>query len=153
MNKVLHAKELQRRYGRKGGKNRVIALSVCPGWVATNILTNDVMGNFVRHHAFTMSAGALAPICALLDNSIPGGSYVSNFHNYIMAQSWSNSFIKMLSYFNIRDSVTDMLGLWVLMTQGMTYGCNIETSSPESYNETLAMTLYEWSDSAVQSYS
>ena len=53
---ILHAKEVMRR--RK--HSHVEMVSVCPGWVATEILPKNLIGSFVKKRAFSPKAGALA---------------------------------------------------------------------------------------------
>ena len=150
--KVLHARELQRRLEKDGGVSALKVLSVCPGWVSTNILPNNLIGNIVRTFAFSSEAAALAPMCALFNDEIRGGSFVANYINFWTSQSWSASFLKGLTKLGIRDETTDVLAGWVLSFQRNSYGCHIEHSSPESYDENLARRLYDWSEQAVEAY-
>lgn len=147
---VLHAKELQRRFEQQGKNIKVF--SICPGWVNTNILPKNALGEFISHRAYSPSAGSLSAVTTIFDTSLKGGEFVSNSKNFWTNQSWSHGFLRLLTRWGIRDWVVDLLGVWILLFQSSTYGRRIEQSSPESYELPLAASLFDWSQSAVQKY-
>jgi len=48
--------------------------------------------------------------------------------------------------------LTHLLAVYVLMTQRFSFKCWFSTSSPESYDEELARSLYDWSRGAVEAW-
>ena len=83
---------------------------------------------------------------------VTGGEFVTNYRNYWLEQSWSPRFFEALSLPAVRGVVGHLLSLWILFTQRMSYGCHISTSSPESYDETLAKELVGWSQQLVDNF-
>jgi len=53
---VLHSKEMTRR----SPSEHIQIVSVCPGWVNTNILPSNPIGKFIKKRAFTTKDGVLA---------------------------------------------------------------------------------------------
>eukprot|EP01034_Spumella_vulgaris_P037895 gene37895-46761_t len=165
---VLHAKELQRRLDSdtfsvtpvsnndtassenstttttpsptKGPQN-VKVVSVCPGWVGTNILPNNPSGNFIRNNAFTTRASIL---CAMLDTSLQGGEFVVNYQIPLTQHESSPLMFRIATFLGIRDIFSDIIALIALTQQSKTYGCHVQKSSAESNDEVLAKSLYDW---------
>jgi NAD(P)-dependent dehydrogenase (short-subunit alcohol dehydrogenase family) len=165
---VLHAKELQRRLDADSfatavssvndtittennvtavetGPRNVKIVSVCPGWVGTNILPPGPAGNFIRNNAFSTRASILAPMCAMLDSSLQGGEFVVNYQIPLTQHSyWSPLMFRVVTFLGVRDMFTDILAVVALLQQSKTYGCHVQQSSAESNDEHLARSLYDW---------
>jgi hypothetical protein len=145
---VLHAKELQRRLDENNVKVRTA--SVCPGFVATNILPDDTMGRFAASLAFNVEQGNLAPMCSLFDPSLKGGEFVGHFENWVSSQRW---LIRLVGALGLREVFINVVVVWVLLFQKRTYGrCRVEPASFEGEDEELARSLFDWSKNEVSRY-
>jgi NAD(P)-dependent dehydrogenase (short-subunit alcohol dehydrogenase family) len=142
---VLHAKELQKRLNAIG-QNSIKVQSVCPAWVATGILPNNLGGHFVGRHAFTPKAAALIPIGAAVKPECKGGEFVAIFQNWFSNQSWSHDLFRKITSWGIRDAACNALSMFILASQGKTYGVHIQPSSPEYDDDDLSSALYDWSE-------
>lgn len=145
---ILHAKEVTKR----SESEHVEMIAVCPGWVSTNILPDNFIGKFIKKRAFKAKDGALAGICALLGPQLSGGEFVTNYRNFWLEQSWTPLFFRMLTVLKIRSIAAHILSIYVLLSQKYSYKCHISTSSPESYDESLAAQLYDWSMSVTSKW-
>lgn len=148
---ILHAKHLQRELALSGSADKVRALSFCPGFVATNILPKDLVGRLVASMAFSTSAGIVGALHALLDDSLPGGAFVTSFSNWLVEQAWSPQLLAWLRRSGLWGSapVTALFAGSVLLFQHRSYGARVGTSSPESLDPELAAQLVAWSRRAV----
>jgi NAD(P)-dependent dehydrogenase (short-subunit alcohol dehydrogenase family) len=145
---VLHAKELQRRLN--GQNLNVRTAAVCPGWVDTGILPNDIGGRIVAKLAFKVEEGILSTMHALFSSNLQGGEFIGNSLNY-----WGSSKTLMIysKKLGVTGPVGDFLAMWLLIFQKMTYGeMYVGPSSLESLDEELSKTLYDWSKAEVSSY-
>lgn len=142
---ILFTNELDRRLKAEGNFNTQV-VSVCPGWVSgTNVAPPGVIGGFIHFCGCRLTAGSFASIGACLHPFLTGGEHVTNYTPF-----WTNTVsFAWLTRLNIRDTMSDLLGLLLLLTQSFSYGCHVVRSSPESYNEQLARELYEWTEAAV----
>jgi hypothetical protein len=57
-----------------------------------------------------------------------------------------------LYQYGFRDAIANMFANFALVTQRLGAHAGPTTSSPESYNTTITMALYDWSYSAIQPY-
>ena len=145
---VLHAKELQRRLNANNVKVRTA--SVCPGFVATNILPDDAVGRVAAALAFDVEQGNLASMCSLFDPALTGGEFVGHFQNWFTAQRW---LIRAISALGLREVFINVVVVWVLLFQKRTYGrCQVEAASMEGEDVELARALFDWSKNEVSQY-
>ena len=148
---VLHAKELQKRLHQQGNSS-VRVHSVCPAWVNTGILPNNAGGAFVSRHAFTPKAASVITIGAALRNDFKGGEFVAIFRNWFTTQPWSHAMFTKLTLWGVRDAACNALSMFILASQGKSYGIHVQPSSPEADDAELARSLFDWSDSAVTKF-
>jgi len=125
-------------------KSDLKALSTCPNWVATNIFPKTAPGQFVYRNAFPVNAAVVGPLYALFSTDINGGEFVTNSKNFWTEQSWSPQLMLLVTKLGIRNLVTDVLGMSLLMFQSYSYGPTISTASTESKDAKLAKDLYDW---------
>ncbi len=142
---VLHAKELQKR-AQAFGSSRLRVHSICPAWVKTGILPDNLGGQFVANKAFTPKAASLAALGAILSNGLQGGEFVSVFQNFFTTQSWSSSMFHTLTALGIRDFACNVLSMWILARQGNSYGFHVQPSSPEAEDADRQKALYNWTE-------
>eukprot|EP00605_Chrysophyceae_sp_TOSAG23-4_P001413 GSChrysophyteH1.ASY1.ANO1.1539.1 assembled CDS len=148
---VLHAKELQ-KYLNIQGENNLKIQSVCPAWVNTGILPENIGGHFVGKYAFTPKAASLIPIGAVVKPELNGGEFVAIFQNWIASRSWSHSLFNKITSWGIRDAACNALSMFILATQGKTYGVHIQRSSPEFDDDAISKNLFDWSDGVLNKY-
>jgi NAD(P)-dependent dehydrogenase (short-subunit alcohol dehydrogenase family) len=146
---ILHSRELQRRLDRKESGVKVV--SICPNWVNTNILPDDIGGRFVASQAFSPSAGTLSALYAAFSPDIKGGDYVSNSRVPILEiPGVLRSILKIPG--KARMITVNILSMVVLGMQKLFYGATVLESSPESYDKPLQRALFVWSKNAVAEY-
>lgn len=149
---ILHARSLQRKYG-------VEAVSVCPTWVGTQIVasTKSIVHSIFSMLAFPFDGFGLSSVFhAMLDVSSidysdqttiasPKDFYVNSGTNDDV------SMFKFLPYSTlpIRDLVLQFTSVYLLLFQRLMPIRETHSSSPESYDENLQDTLYNWSHIAV----
>ncbi|RYH13618.1 SDR family NAD(P)-dependent oxidoreductase [archaeon] len=146
---ILHAKELQRRFN-EDKKTNVKAVSLCPGWVVTNILPGGGLGDFIKSFAFSPRAGILNSMMAIFDHSLHGGEFLTNMVPPLVTLSWFPSLMSLLTTIGIRGVFTDLMALAMVVLQSQSYGYYDMTSSPESNDEGLAELLYDWSEKELR---
>ena len=145
---VLHAKELQRRLN--ASKIKVRTVSICPGWVDTGIIPDNIGGRFVASLAFKVNEGVLSTLCGLFNSGLQGGEFLGNSVNIWARQP---KLFVVASSLGLRNQLGALCAGWILLFQKMTYGkCLVEPSSAESLKEGLAKELYDWSVSEVSAY-
>lgn len=143
---VLHMRELQRRLIAEGRQNDVIALSLCPGWVQTNMIPHGLIGKFINSFNFTVQCSTLAPLSAIFDPSLKGGEFASNYVLPLLNRPWIQSLLMaVFSILPIRPTFIDIFAMFLAMLEARSYGYYVQISSPESKDAKLARGLYDWS--------
>ena len=145
---VLHAKELQKRLKSYGYPHLKI-VSVCPGWVQTNIMQNDIVGYIVRTNSYKIQEGILAPMSAIFDKDLQGGEFVSNQILPLSTYSWFESFMLQITKMGIRDPVVMFLGAMVLCFQSQSYGYHVHRPSAVAEDAKLNAAFYDWTYSEM----
>jgi NAD(P)-dependent dehydrogenase (short-subunit alcohol dehydrogenase family) len=145
---VLHAKELQRRISASGQHVRTVA--VCPGWVDTGMLPENLGGKFVGRLAFQVEEGILSTICGLFDSSLKGGEFLGNSFNIWARQPF---LFVAADQLRIKGPICSFIAMYLLFFQKVSYGkCYVEVSSPDSMDENLSKALYDWSKAEIAQY-
>ena len=145
-----------------GNLSAVKILSVCPGWVGTNIAGKSVLGKVINTFGFPVREGVLVAMAAMFDKGINGGAFASNtkalpffsFHDSVVYESERqimHSMIALVQRLNIRFMLVNMLAGGMLFWQRLAYGFNIIASSAESEDVELAKELFDWTDSELTS--
>ena len=125
-------------------------VSVCPGWVRTNILPPGVLGWFLRKFAFEPRAGILSSMGAIFDKKIEGGEFIANAIAPFVTRSYFPALARKLTAMGLRDGFVDMIALYLVLTQCSSYGLHAIDSSPESLDKDLAKELCDWSESELK---
>lgn len=146
---ILHMKHLQRVLTAKGVTS-VQAVSVCPGWVRTNILPPGLLGSFLRKYAYSPRAGLLSSMAAIFYPNLRGGEFVANSIAPLSTESYFPSLARKLSAWGLRDVFVDLLALCMVVLQCHTYGLNVLSGSPESNDAQLAEELCTWSEQELR---
>ena len=146
---VLHAKELQKRLS--ASKSNIRVVSVCPGWVNTGILPNNFGGNVVGYLAFRVEEGILSTLFGLFESNLKGGEFLGNSENFWAKQT---HVINFATTYGLKRPLCSALAGWLLIFQKYSYGkMHVEPSSPDSLNNDLAKSLYDWSKAVTSAYS
>ena len=125
-------------------------VSVCPGWVDTGILPNNVAGRMVGMLAFSVQEGILSTMCGLFNSDLKGGEYLGNSVFYLARQK---SLMEIVYNWKLTSQLSGIMAAWLLFAQRYSYGnCNVEPSSPDSLDEGLAAVFYDWSKAEVARY-
>jgi len=152
---VMHAISLQKRLnsGEEQAASGVKIVAVCPNWVGTPFLPDDIGGRFVSAHAFSPSAGTSSALFGIFSSEIQGGEYVSNSN--LIGKHEHGFLLYMLRFFgkiNVRITATFSLSMVLLALQNSLYGAKICYPSLEARDESLSEGLYLWSKGAVKQF-
>ena len=152
---ILHARELQRDMIRRGYKGLKV-ISVCPGWVSTNILPNDPLGQFVAHNAYAPAVGVTSALTACFSPEVEGGDFINNSWVFLSALPFglSDRLMDVANAFGpiFRQLLVVSMSMVTLACQPFLYGAYVMPSSPESYDENLQKNLYQWSTKVTANY-
>lgn len=137
---IFHARSVKKQYPS------IRTVSVCPGWVSTNI------GSALRYGQTFMSLGfspdgwgLSSTVEAVLGNSQGDFFQTSNFFA-AFAKVVRNALSSPWLYrYGIRDCVGSMFSLLALLLQRFSPAIVENASSVESYNETIGDGLHQWS--------
>lgn len=149
---VLHAKELTKRLGSEERHPWVEVLACCPGWTGTNFIPDNPIGNFIRRNAFPTEAGICSAINAMMNQKFKSGSMILNSKSPLFGKFGNKVFLRALTFMGLRDASIDFISLVLLATQRKSFGPNADPTSPESYDDELAKTLFNWSTQVSDSY-
>mmetsp|Transcript_20699 Transcript_20699/g.46173 ORF Transcript_20699/g.46173 Transcript_20699/m.46173 type:complete len:423 (-) Transcript_20699:63-1331(-) len=156
---IMHARALSRRLSADQSKVRVV--SVCPGWVGTNVAggsgfnkillqtiayPNDGFGLASTLDAmFLPDAGRDEHTDFFVNSAVFDllGTAIENMG--LVGKKWP-------AQTGFRDMVCWVLAVALLWTQKFASGAQYSTSSPESYNNTVQEELYEWSKGVVSEW-
>lgn len=89
----------------------------------------------------------MAPLCAALDPTLSGGEHVSNYQPF-----WEGVPLQLLQRWGLRDIAALPVGVGLLFLQGLSFGCHVTATSPESYDEALAADLMQWTQRVLEPY-
>jgi NAD(P)-dependent dehydrogenase (short-subunit alcohol dehydrogenase family) len=142
---VLHSSELQRRLAPG-----LRVVSVCPGWVKTSLLSEDLPGWLLGLNAFDIDQGILSPMVGLFDPSLRGGEFLTNSITPLSRWPSFDLLLRTSSEWGLRDAVGFLVGLSSNILQGFSYGHRVHRPSPEARNATLAAALYDWTLEELQ---
>jgi hypothetical protein len=128
-------------------------VSACPAWVKTNIAKGEVFQQFLQATAYDVDGWGMASILlALFDinnNDLSSNDFYSNTLLFDYARYIMMGQTGWMYRIGIRDVLGFLLAFSVLLIEKWFPAAKATTTSPESYNEVLGDTLYQWSLSAV----
>jgi NAD(P)-dependent dehydrogenase (short-subunit alcohol dehydrogenase family) len=139
---------------------RIRTVSICPGWVATNI-GGAGGARILERIAFPKDGwGIASSLMALFDNETmiengtPTNDYYINSNVFRLTEPLFPRPTPWWMYqFGIRDVTLDMLSKVALVSQNLLPHAGPVKSSPESYNMSIADSLYDWSKAAIAKYA
>ena len=175
---ILHTKELQRRLESKGvnilnihyycdilifssvnicsaGIHNIKCLSLCPGFVKTNILPhNGFLGAVLNVFAFSVDEGMVVFKLALSSKDLVGGEFLLNMRifpfSYLPKFVLETTMSVALSLEGIVQTLFfSAFSGAILLMQRANFEPHVGWSSSASMNETLAAQLFDWSRSEL----
>jgi len=148
---ILHARALSRRFKQR--KSSVTVVSICPGWVATDIARNGAGKMLLDFLAFSANgAGLSSTINAMLRPDVgihETNDFIMNSRHRFLFNVVRKS--KLMKSPFLRDAYFHMAGYFYLPLAQKFFFQHlvIESSSPESYHVSTQESLYEWSLAAI----
>eukprot|EP00542_Grammatophora_oceanica_P005223 CAMPEP_0194066568 /NCGR_PEP_ID=MMETSP0009_2-20130614/86093_1 /TAXON_ID=210454 /ORGANISM="Grammatophora oceanica, Strain CCMP 410" /LENGTH=392 /DNA_ID=CAMNT_0038719533 /DNA_START=17 /DNA_END=1195 /DNA_ORIENTATION=- len=142
---VLNMKSLHRKYG-----NSLRSKAICPCWVATNI-AGEIFSLLLPLYAFPYDGyGIKSALTAILTVGEDEADYYTNSRITNLGDYIFPAFVRI-------HPIRDILGFFfahVVMTvlQKTIAGTTQGSTSPESKDESLQQSLYDWSYNAVKPY-
>ena len=150
---ILHSRALQRRHGNP--KTCVRFVSVCPGWVATNIAGNEWSPPywFMQLFGFPVTGWGISSVLqAMLDTRATGDHFVnaalSDFRGFVphfLFRSW-------VYEWGIRDNFVQLFAAMLIGVQKFCPMVGSALPSVESYDEDLQEALYDWTHKETSEY-
>merc|ERR1712151_1382737 len=160
---ILHGRALSRKLGNNK-KNKIEIVNVCPGWVQTNILSEEFGQIFLKTFGFPSNGSGLSSTLNAMfrpsnvmrlkndgkyddnDDFITNWD-IKSFATFVPLTKWSNTLY-------IRDGMIIFIATIILpiAQKFMFHEYGSSKSSPESYNSTVQDMLYDWSYDAVSEW-
>jgi hypothetical protein len=130
---------------------RARVVNICPGWVGTQIAKDDAFASYLLNFfGFPSEGWGIASALHAIFSPEDGDFYI----NSLVFDTFSVVFDFLPASQVLRDWVTTALAFGVVMfVQGFFPNVSASRSSPESYNETIAESLYRWSYAAIEDYT
>mmetsp|Transcript_16388 Transcript_16388/g.27407 ORF Transcript_16388/g.27407 Transcript_16388/m.27407 type:complete len:405 (-) Transcript_16388:619-1833(-) len=141
---MLHMAELQALLDSDTSTDLKV-VSVCPGFVNTAMVPDRPISRFISRFFFSSEAATLAPLAALLDPTLQGGEWLTNF-----AMMWTGSLLpylvfRLCSLVGLRDFFMGIIASpEVILFQNYSYGVHQSHSSPEAQDRNLSGQFYNW---------
>ena len=145
---ILHARSLQRRHPE------LAVRSICPCWVGTGI-AGDFFGFFLNRMAFPNDGfGIKSALIAALDTArSKSADYYTNSQSTLWMERLPSMFHAPWFYqYRLRDAIGMSFGGVLLTFQRFLPTVDARRSSPETYDEGLQESLYEWSYETVKPF-
>lgn len=149
---IYHARALKRKHPLWSKNQAARAISVCPGWVATDISEYN-SGFFSRTLFFQADWGISSLLVAMMDTSPCTDDCPDYYTNTPAVSLFKVVLGNMPSWLHsLRFPVGYVVSLLVLLTQKIGHHLGPSLSSAESYDEIIGNALYYWSYSEVSKY-
>jgi hypothetical protein len=161
---IFHARSLRLRQRQKRNQEPsstwIHTVSFCPGWVATNIAGPE-LAVILKYIAFSKQGWGIASALMSLfdnntitDNATPTNDYFTSSKVFLLVASLFTRPTPWWMYqYGMHDAIFDVADKVALFTQNLMPYVGPIKSSPESYNVTIANSLYDWSKAAIAKYA
>jgi NAD(P)-dependent dehydrogenase (short-subunit alcohol dehydrogenase family) len=152
---IYHARALTRKHPLwSSSTSRLV--SICPAWVATTIGGQE--GSFA--HKFQQGGfptdgwGIASSLVGMLDTDAGNDhhDYYYNSRVFLLANLLLSNLPSWVYTVGLRDATMWVMALLAQRTQKLTAHVSTTTSSPESYNQVIGDSLYDWSYQAIKDY-
>jgi hypothetical protein len=120
-------------------------VSVCPGFVNSSMVPDRPVARFISRFFFSCRAAALAPVTALLDPTLKGGEWLTNFRMVWTDNSIAFAFMTTMAALGLRDIFVGSAATpQVVLFQNCSYGVHNSCTSAEARDKTLSGAFYAW---------
>lgn len=156
---IMHARALARRLNAEQSRIRIV--SVCPGWVGTNVAGGSGFGKLLLqtiaypNDGFGLASALDAMFLPDSGSGLTKDFFVNSAVFDLLGTAIENMGLigkKWPAETGFRDMISWAFAVGLLWTQKFASGAQYSTSSPESYNATTQDDLYEWSKAAVSDW-
>lgn len=156
---IMHGRSLSRKLRQIDSKVRVV--SICPGWVATNVTGSSGFNKMLLQTiAYPNDGFGLAStLNAMFLPNVGADEKEDYFVNSVAFDMLGMTIEKMglegkqwPAATGFRDALSWTFAVTLLWTQRFASGAQLSTSSPESYQQSIQDELYAWSKSAVSEW-
>ena len=157
---IMHGRSLSRKLTQHDSKVRVV--SICPGWVATNVTGSSGFNKMLLQAiAYPNDGFGLASTlnAMFLPDAGAANGKTDYFVNSVAFDILGLTIEKMglegrrwPAATGFRDALSWAFAVTLLWTQRFASGAQFSTSSPESYQQSIQDELYNWSKSAVSEW-
>ena len=156
---IMHGRSLSRKIKQGGSKVRVV--SVCPGWVATNVAGSSGFSKmFLQTIAYPNDGFGLASTLNAMFLPDAGADETKDFFVNsavfdvlgVTVENMGLAGRKWPARSGFRDALSWSFAIVLLWTQRFASKAQTSTSSPESFNQSAQDELYEWSKNAVSQW-
>jgi hypothetical protein len=128
-------------------------VSVCPGFVNSGMVPDRPVARFVSRFFFSCRAATLAPVTALLDPSLQGGEWLTNFRMFWTANPLAFAYMTLMAKVGLRDLFVGSVATpEVVLFQNCSYGVHRSTTSSEARDRSLSGAFYAWCLQATTKY-
>mmetsp|Transcript_18283 Transcript_18283/g.26691 ORF Transcript_18283/g.26691 Transcript_18283/m.26691 type:complete len:289 (+) Transcript_18283:416-1282(+) len=152
---ILHATQLQRIINSEAHCRppNLKVVSVCPGFVGSNMVPKGPIGKFLAARFFSCEASVLCVMHALFSESILGGEFITNFYDFWTDSLLGRTIFDLAVLCGLRSIFMASIAVpWVMTFQHCTYGVHTSTPSSAARDENLAECLYAWSMKQIETY-
>lgn len=156
---IMHGRSLSRKLKQGGSKVRVV--SVCPGWVATNVAGSSGFSKmFLQTIAYPNDGFGLASTLNAMFLPDAGADETKDFFVNsavfdilgVTVENMGLAGREWPARCGFRDALSWSFAIVLLWTQRFASKAQTSTSSPESFNQSAQDELYEWSKYAVSQW-
>ena len=156
---IMHGRSLSRKLNDNDSKVRVV--SICPGWVATNVTGSSGFNKMLLQTiAYPNDGFGLASTLNAMFLPNAGADEKEDYFVNSVAFDWLGLTIEKMGLegrqwpaaTGFRDALSWAFAVTLLWTQRFASGAQLSTSSPESYQQSIQDELYDWSKRAVSEW-
>ena len=156
---IMHGRSLSRKLRDNDSKVRVV--SICPGWVATNVTGSSGFNKvLLQTIAYPNDGFGLASTLNAMFLPDSGADAKKDYFVNSVAFDLLGLTIEKMGLegrrwpaaTGFRDALSWAFAVTLLWTQRFASGAQLSTSSPESYQPSIQDELYDWSKSAVSEW-
>ena len=155
---IMHGRSLSRKLREGGSKVRVV--SICPGWVATNVTGSGMNKMLLQAIAYPNDGFGLASTLHAMFLPDAGADekkdyFVNSVAFDVLGLAVENMGLAGKQWpaaTGFRDALSWAFAITLLWTQRIASGAQYSASSPESYEQSAQDVVYEWSKDAVSEW-
>jgi NAD(P)-dependent dehydrogenase (short-subunit alcohol dehydrogenase family) len=151
---ILHMHSLNEEFQSSDDTRHMSALAFCPAWVATSFAPEPGQ-KIVKLLGHSPQAGIRGLLHAALHPAMKPGDFVGNtdiVNRVPYKEKWLAGGWNILGY-PIRDDLTDVLAMVMMLLQRFSYGQFLQQGSPETRDVELRDELMVWSRETLKQFS